>query len=81
MKEPKITYAQFMKETDKYRKNITNREIKLTKEQRKFILKCRDHEEPVAFIKMAILWEQFGWGKVSRTAIQVRWNKIQKGEL
>lgn len=56
-----ITYSELMKEVEKLR-NKSVRRLNFTKEQREFILSCRDKKPQVSFKNMCVLWEKAGWG-------------------
>ena len=63
-----------MKELDKHRSKV--RYI-LTDEQKKFILKCREHANPVPYSQMSVLWKKLGWGYMAETSIRNHYKKMQ----
>ena len=65
-----------MKSLDSYRKKNKSK-IKITKEQREFLIECREHPMPVHWADMAELWKELGWGDYSSTALRQRYNKIK----
>lgn len=66
-----------MASLDNYRSAVS-RVKPLTKEQIDFLKKCREHDHPIAYPNMVMLWEQCGWGKISTTAIRNRWSLVEK---
>lgn len=75
---PKITYAELMKDLDKYRtKKGSGIYVTMTKEQEKFLIKCKNHKRPVPERKIAELWSQM-WGNVSRYVITYRIELLKK---
>lgn len=71
-----FTYESVLKELDSYR-NISREDL-MTEDQKNFLIKCRDNEHPVPFIKMASLWEKLGWGKMSKTTIHKYYTDLKK---
>ena len=69
----KITYEELMSEIDKLKKISTKQ---LSKEQKQFILKARSPEYMIPVYKMAELWEQVGWGKISKTTLFLRIKEV-----
>lgn len=51
----------------------------LTAEQIKFVKLAREGDNPVAFYKMAELWEELGWGKTSTTNMQRLYRRVING--
>lgn len=74
----KTNLAQIMKNLDQFRGNSKKR-ISITKEQKEFLLKCRDHEQPISWEKITELWAQIGWGALTNTAIRNRY-RIAKND-
>ena len=66
-----------IKNLDSYR-NGKNPKIKVTDEQKEFLVACREHDIPVSWDKVAELWDKIGWGRVSATAMRNRY-KLVKG--
>lgn len=76
MKEIKpITYTELMKSLDSFRE----KGVKITKEQRNFIIACRENEKPITYEKMAELWSNL-WGKTSLYFMRTKYLEI-KNEL
>ena len=73
-----MDFKTFKKNIDRYR---SRGKIVLTKEQREFLLLCREGEQPVSYVKMADLWQQLGWGEVSKSGIEERYKKVKAGKL
>ena len=71
-----FTYESLMKDLDQYRGSVTWNNI--TGEQRDFIIKCREHPQPISFPKMAVLWEKLEWGKIKGNSIQNIYDKIKE---
>jgi hypothetical protein len=70
MKEPKhISFDELMKNLDQFRGSAgTN--FELSKDQKEFLLRCRDHNFPVIYPKMAELWQGLGWGDISTDSLR-----------
>ena len=79
-KDVAISYSELMKELDKYR-TITTRALKLTDEQKKFLIKARNHKCPVPYKTLAGLWEKLGWGKIGKGSIRLRAEKAMKENM
>ena len=68
-KEIKITFSELMKTLDEFRgKKCINRII--SPDQRKFMEKCRNNLNPVAYKTMAELWMKVGWGKMTESTMR-----------
>jgi len=81
MNEPEpINLNELLSELDKYRGQVSPK-VTITPEQKGFIIKCRDHPEPVSFTIMAELWQKLGWGNMNRNRLEDRYKKIKRGEL
>ena len=64
-----FTMEQLEREIDSLRpKTITHKNI--SDEQRAFILKCRDHQRPVPYNKMAVLWVATWGGEMSCSSMK-----------
>lgn len=72
-----IQYDELMRELDKYRPQRIARVV-MTEEQREFIRKCRNHENPIPPKIMVELWEELGWGHLSVNAMEYRCELIGK---
>lgn len=71
---PKITYAELMKELDKYRKGVPI----FTPEQDKFIKECRNKDKgTVPYPVMVELWSKLGWGKIAEKSLLYRYKQIR----
>ena len=77
MKEPQITFNELMKELDNYR----DTKFVLTKDQKDFILKCRENKNPITWTKMSELWAKLGWGRMPISTLRDKYRKIKIGEL
>ena len=69
----KITFEELMSEVEKLKKLSTKQ---LSEEQKQFILKARSPEYMIPVHKMAELWEQVGWGKISKTTLFLRIKEV-----
>jgi len=69
----KITFEELMSEVEKLKKLSTKQ---LSEEQKQFILKARSPEYMIPVYKMSELWEQAGWGKVSKTTLFLRIKEV-----
>jgi hypothetical protein len=68
----KLLLKDVLKNIDSYRgRNCSS--IEISAEQKEFLLKCRDHVNPVPFKKVAELWAQIGWGEISQECIRKRY--------
>ena len=65
-----ISYSELMKTLDKFRGYKPSKQRILTEEQKKFLIKCREHENPVIFRTMAELWTKLGWGKMNHATMR-----------
>lgn len=74
MKENK--FKQVMKSLDQFRVGKT-KTIVLTKEQKEFLLSCRDNAVPVTWDKIAELWEEIGWGATTSSTMVRRYRLIK----
>ena len=82
MKEIKITYAELMKDLDKFR--IESKSTRdLTKEQVKFLIKCREvkNRKPVSWVIIAELWQGLGWGKTSENSMRRLYKNYKEGKI
>jgi hypothetical protein len=70
-----FTWESLQKELDTYR--IKGNEKHFTPEQKEFLLKCRDNENPIPYSKMAELWEKLGWGKVAYHSMREWYKKVK----
>ena len=54
----------------------------MSKEQKEFLIMCRDNNTPITFSKMKELWFELGWGYISDEAIRKRYIylKNQRGK-
>lgn len=68
-----FTYEQVLRSLDEHRPSYTR---EMTKEQKEFLIKCRDHERPVQWSEMARLWEKLGWGKITNDGLRRRYGRI-----
>lgn len=57
---------------------IIKKKSELTKEQKEFLLKCREGENVVGWDIMAKLWEEIGWGKITSSGLRYLYKKIEK---
>jgi len=69
----KITFEELMSEVEKLKKLSTKQ---LSEEQKQFILKARSPEYMIPVYKMSELWEQAGWGKISKTTLFLRIKEV-----
>jgi hypothetical protein len=75
------TYKEVLKNLDTYRRINRSDSIAVTKEQKEFLLACRDHECPISYEKIAMLWVDIGWKPISRQQIKMRYDFIKSGKL
>ena len=79
-----ITFNQLKQEIEKYRKGRWISDYELTKEQKEFISLCREPEDKVkgkvSYDKMCKLWEQAGWGKISKDALRKYNERMKEGK-
>ena len=75
-----ITFDELMKELEKHRGSV-NFKSELTKEQKEFLFACRNKQRVVPYWKMAELWEQTGWGKISYITLRSRWLKLKNTNI
>lgn len=68
-KDVVISFTELMNELDSFRTRSHSR-IVLTKEQKQFINKCRNHTNPVSYSVMAELWAKAGWGKINKSTVR-----------
>lgn len=73
-----MDFKTFKKNVNKYRSKA---KIVLTKEQREFIMLCREGDAPVSYRKMADLWQELGWGEMSKSGMEERSKKVKAGKL
>ena len=73
--ELSFTWENLQKELDQYRGAMTWKN--LTDEQLDFLRKCRNHQRPVSYTKMAVWWEQLGWGKITGSTLQNFYERIK----
>ena len=73
-----FSFEALMAEVDQLRPTV--RFNMLTQEQRRFILRCRDHSNPLSYPNMAKLWEKAGWGRINSSTLQY-WYDEHKTEL
>ena len=71
-------FKQVMKSLDQFRGTSKSR-VTLTKDQKEFLLKCRDHEQPISWTKTTELWNQIGWPQITETAIRNRYRIAKNG--
>ena len=72
-----MDFKTFKKDADKFRNLNYRRKIELTPKQEEFIIICRKNKNPVSTRNMSILWEQLGWGKLSKYGIETRIEKLK----
>jgi hypothetical protein len=68
--------AKQLKDVLKELDSLRGRDVKkliVTPEQKEFLLKCRDHANPVTYGKMAVLWEELGWGEIAQESLRARY--------
>jgi len=70
MKDTK--FKQVMKSLDTYRTGKTAK-VAITEEQKEFLIACRDNPMPVAWLKVAELWKELGWGDVTESSLLRRY--------
>lgn len=76
-----ITYSDLMKELDKYRPAFARQIDRLSDEQVKFLITCREHSHPITYPVMCELWEKLGWGKTTDTSMRRYYDKVKKSGL
>lgn len=75
-----ISYSELMKTLDSFRGVVQKKQRVLTKEQKEFLSKCREHKIPVSFKTMAELWTKVGWGKMNQSTMRSIYVRDFKGE-
>ena len=73
-----LKFAEFKKNINQYYKPKPCIYENMTKEQKEFLLLCRDNVNAVPFNKMAELWEELGWGKTSTENVRKRYLFLKK---
>ena len=80
--EGKMDFKNFKKNFNKYQPVKETVFGRMSKEQKEFLIMCRDNNTPITFSKMKELWFELGWGYISDEAIRKRYIylKNQRGK-
>ncbi len=68
----KITFDELLNELEQYRQRPKTR-IKITNEQKIFLLKARDNKNPVSWKQIAELWSKM-WYPISSSTVAARYD-------
>lgn len=82
-KGPKVSYSELMKKVNEIKGNANPYRIVLTKEQKDFLILCREKKIPaLSFVQAAELWNSVdGWKTMSPESLRNYYEKIKKGNL
>lgn len=69
-----------MKTLDSFRGFKCHKPREITKEQKQFMTRSREHAIPVTYKKMAELWTKVGWGKMNASTMRHYWLRDVKGQ-
>lgn len=71
----KNKYKEIMNNLNRFK--TIKKKCELTKEQKEFLLKCREGNNVVSWDTMAKLWEEIGWGKITSSGLRYLHKKIR----
>jgi len=77
-----MDFKNFKKNFNKYQPVKETVFSRMSKEQKEFLIMCRDNNTPITFSKMKELWFELGWGYISDESIRKRYIylKNQRGK-